>query len=113
MKLCSTCQCEIPAERIAAIPLTNHCVRCILENGDKKIRRYDDYYGTEAEHCDSTFFFDGDRIMDSIVKRLGRLGCAGGDTDLDTLPVSGRLLHGAQLSQPIVYVNPAQTSTEE
>ncbi len=75
---CTVCSQPIPAKRLAALPLTTLCVACVLASGDPKIRRFDDYYGTEAEHCESTFFYPGDQYMDKALSKLVRFAGLGG-----------------------------------
>jgi len=49
MKLCSVCNCEIPAERLEALP---HATECVEHSKEEKLVGYNDFYHkTAPELC--------------------------------------------------------------
>lgn len=80
---CTVCSQPIPAKRLAALPSTTKCVECVVAEGDPRIRRFDDYYGTEAEHCESTLFFPGNQYFDKALAKFARYPDPNGDNYFD------------------------------
>lgn len=83
---CTVCRSEIPAIRIAAIPEATMCVGCVRDSGDPHIHRFDDYYGTEAEHVAQIFYFPGDPYIEAAKRRLAKFGEVKPDYGFDSDP---------------------------
>lgn len=64
---CAECGTALSARRLAAQPHATHCVPCLEQCGDVPlIKRFDDYYGTEGEHCEEIYFRHDAYIEDQI-----------------------------------------------
>lgn len=56
-RLCLSCSTAIPPARLKALPTASKCVRCLEREGDvPRLKRYDEYIGTDGEEVVSTYF---------------------------------------------------------
>lgn len=67
---CIVCSQLLSLARLAAQPCANECVPCLSEAGDvTRIRRYDEYSGTDQEVCTQTYFRDNAEMENYISHR--------------------------------------------
>lgn len=68
---CSHCGDPIPALRMAAVPNATECVTCKESLGDEpRIRRFDDYFGKEAEDVVETYYHRPNQYLAGHIARL-------------------------------------------
>lgn len=72
---CTLCGSPIPAARLKAIPDATECTHCKMVAGDEPLtRRYDEYFGPEAEDFVSTYFRRPNQYIRGAIDRLMQAG---------------------------------------